>query len=322
MRRTIFIIAICLLGSVHQARSEVTDQRLKDVKQITLLVEELHKDSTYCGVTKDFIREAFMYPASSARFKVVGSSPAVFYINVNTGRAGDDCFSAIDIQLYMYQRVKLQLSNRIVYDDVVLWSTGGILGSDRSTHGQKIREAVEEYTKRFIPQWNLDNKDTNEWLNNYPVSKGNTADPYSGSTLIGRAAGQTDEPSRTGALGAPMDDDSGTLAPLPKRAANETPPPEAASAAVNEQVFVKYRGPVNLAAFACEPVTKSSFIRRVCYDAKNAYMLIDLNGTYYHYCEIDEATVTGLLTAPSMGRFFNASIKRSFDCRTHRVPAY
>jgi hypothetical protein len=51
-------------------------------------------------------------------------------------------------------------------------------------------------------------------------------------------------------------------------------------------------------------------------------MLINRNGTYYHYCEIDDATVTALLTAPSMGRFFNASIKRSFDCRTHRVPAY
>jgi hypothetical protein len=81
-----------------------------------------------------------------------------------------------------------------------------------------------------------------------------------------------------------------------------------------ESVTVKYRGVVNLAPFACEPVTKSSFIRRVCYDAKNAYMLINLNGTYYHYCEIDDATVTALLTAPSMGRFFN--------CRTHRVPAY
>jgi hypothetical protein len=33
----------------------------------------------------------------------------------------------------------------------------------------------------------------------------------------------------------------------------------------------------------------------------NAYMLIDLNGTYYHYCEIDDAPVTALRTAPSMG---------------------
>jgi hypothetical protein len=60
----------------------------------------------------------------------------------------------------------------------------------------------------------------------------------------------------------------------------------------------------------------------VCYDEKNAYMLINLSGTWYRYCEIDPGTVSRLLTAKSMGRFYNASIKGDFDCRTHRVPAY
>jgi hypothetical protein len=47
-----------------------------------------------------------------------------------------------------------------------------------------------------------------------------------------------------------------------------------------------------------------------------------LNGTWYHYCEIDQETVSGLLAADSMGRFYNASIKGQFDRRTHRVPDY
>jgi len=42
------------------------------------------------------------------------------------------------------------------------------------------------------------------------------------------------------------------------------------SAAHAETVEVKYRGPVDLAPFACEAVTRSSFIERVCYDEKNA----------------------------------------------------
>ena len=89
-----------------------------------------------------------------------------------------------------------------------------------------------------------------------------------------------------------------------------------------ETVSVKYRGPVDLAPFACEAVTRSSFIERVCYDAKNSYMLINLRGTWYHYCEIDPGTVSSLLAADSMGQFYNASIKGNFDCRTHRVPAH
>ena len=90
----------------------------------------------------------------------------------------------------------------------------------------------------------------------------------------------------------------------------------------SETVAVKYSGLVDLKTFECQAVTRSSFIQRVCYDRSNEYMLINLSGTYYHYCEIDNATVSALLAAESMGRFYNATVKGRFDCRTHRVPKY
>ena len=87
-----------------------------------------------------------------------------------------------------------------------------------------------------------------------------------------------------------------------------------APSAFAETVYVKYRGMVDLAGFSCTN-TVSSLVQRVCYDARNRYMLIDLNGTFYHYCGIDGGTVSALLNADSKGRFFNASIKGRFDCR-------
>lgn len=89
-----------------------------------------------------------------------------------------------------------------------------------------------------------------------------------------------------------------------------------------EMVCVKYGSCLSLTPFECETITRSSFIERVCYDAANAYMLISLKGVWYHYCEIDQGTVSGLLAAELMGHFYNGSIKGRFDCRTHRVPAY
>lgn len=89
----------------------------------------------------------------------------------------------------------------------------------------------------------------------------------------------------------------------------------------SESVNVKYRGLVDLKPFVCAE-TESSFVKRVCYDRANAYMLISLNGTYYHYCEIDGGTVSSLLSAESKGRYYNASVKGRFDCRVNRVPAY
>jgi hypothetical protein len=93
-----------------------------------------------------------------------------------------------------------------------------------------------------------------------------------------------------------------------------------------ETVDVKYRGVVDLKPFACKDA-KSSFIDRTCYDAKNRYMLIQLKGTWYHYCEMPEAVYAQFIVADSMGRFFNQSIKGSgkdgpFDCRTKRAPTY
>jgi hypothetical protein len=69
-----------------------------------------------------------------------------------------------------------------------------------------------------------------------------------------------------------------------------------ATAATAETVEVKYRGPVDLAPFDCQDITRSSFVRRVCFDAAQSYMLIELGATYYQYCEIDRGTVDGLLS--------------------------
>jgi hypothetical protein len=95
----------------------------------------------------------------------------------------------------------------------------------------------------------------------------------------------------------------------------------------SETVDVKYRGMVDLKPFACTDTPRSSFIQRVCYDKDQSYMLINLRGTYYHYCELPAATFDAFVSAPSMGQFYNQRIKGTgsdgpFDCRTHQVPRY
>ena len=95
-----------------------------------------------------------------------------------------------------------------------------------------------------------------------------------------------------------------------------------ASGATAETIVPKYGEPVPLASFSCSDVTRSSFIKRVCFDKANSYMLIKLKDTYYHYCDIPESTVTALMTADSMGRFFNANVKGNYDCRVNLPPKY
>jgi hypothetical protein len=89
-----------------------------------------------------------------------------------------------------------------------------------------------------------------------------------------------------------------------------------------ETVFVKYRGSVDLSPFDCEWITRSSVVKRLCYDKRERYVIVSLKGTYYHYCEVPPGIVDVWRQADSMGRFYNSQVKGNFDCRVLRVPLY
>ena len=94
-----------------------------------------------------------------------------------------------------------------------------------------------------------------------------------------------------------------------------------------ECVEVKYRDtPVCLDLFVCTQTSQSSFVRTVCYDSAKSYMLINLNGIWYHYCSVDKISVESLLSAQSVGRYYNGHFRSRgpvhgpFDCRDHPAP--
>lgn len=96
-------------------------------------------------------------------------------------------------------------------------------------------------------------------------------------------------------------------------------------AASAETVDVKYHRAVSLDTFACSNIQEGSDVKRICYDKAERYMLIRLKSTYYHYCEIDAATVQSLQGASSKRDFFQQRIRGSgsdgpFDCRTKPIP--
>lgn len=75
-----------------------------------------------------------------------------------------------------------------------------------------------------------------------------------------------------------------------------------------EVVDVRDRGAVDLKPFTCQDITRSSVISRVCYDSESRRMLVQRHAVYRQYCDLPRATVDALLSAPSMGQFFRASI--------------
>jgi KTSC domain len=76
-----------------------------------------------------------------------------------------------------------------------------------------------------------------------------------------------------------------------------------------ETVSVEHRAAVDLKPFVCQDITRSSLVSRVCYDAANRTMIVQLNSAYSQYCGVPEAARDSFLNAPSMGQYYKANIK-------------
>ena len=96
----------------------------------------------------------------------------------------------------------------------------------------------------------------------------------------------------------------------------------AAGTASAERVYVKARGEVDLAPFKCETVTRSANVKRICYDEREAYVLVSLKGIWYHFCGVPPATVASWKKAASTGRYYNDTIRGNFDCSIASAPSY
>ncbi len=90
-------------------------------------------------------------------------------------------------------------------------------------------------------------------------------------------------------------------------------------------VTVKYRNTtVDITAphFEYLDTTGSSFIRGAWYDQGNRYLVINLDGTFYHYCGMPGSVWSGFKRAESFGTYYHQNIKGKYDCRQGNVPQY
>jgi hypothetical protein len=155
------LVAVFSLSLSQHARAQTMDNALRGLDVVRLAIENLDEDSKACGITEDLVRNAFMFPASAAKFKVVhvGASVSVFYINVLTLRTNTpQCISSVTTDLRTYQPVDLKQSNRTVFTIVVLWNKGRVFVSNPNAHAEQVKTAIEGLTKEFVIEWNLDNK--------------------------------------------------------------------------------------------------------------------------------------------------------------------
>jgi len=81
-----------------------------------------------------------------------------------------------------------------------------------------------------------------------------------------------------------------------------------------EYVDVKYGNTVDISEYRDVDTSGSSFMRGGSYDAVDDYLILNLNGTNYNYCDVPEYIVDDLEDASSHGSYYNSNIKGQYDC--------
>jgi hypothetical protein len=95
-----------------------------------------------------------------------------------------------------------------------------------------------------------------------------------------------------------------------------------AQAAMAERVFVKSRGEVDLALFRCANFSRSENVKRLCYDEREAYVLVSLKGIWYHFCGVPPSAVSAWRKNSAPGRYYNDYVREKYECQATEAPTY
>jgi hypothetical protein len=127
---------------------------------MSILIEDLSLYSNECGLTKEGIRNAIMFPLSSTGIKVGVDEPAVFYVNIGTlyFSSPRGCVSSIRVEVRTYQYVTLKFSIENKFVKIDLWGGDAIFSTDRDGHARNVSDKLDELTKKFVTDWNYDNE--------------------------------------------------------------------------------------------------------------------------------------------------------------------
>ena len=281
--------------------SQTLDNVLRWIGSIGI-AESLDPDSEVCKIGKDLIRQAIINIFSSTNLEISDTSSSVFSLRVSTVPPVNSnyCVSSVYAALYHRQQINLDFVNRTVICQVQLWESAELVESRPEEHARRTSKTIEDLAKAFGTAWNLGNKSLDKKIESPgtsvtrptpptaegPGSVAPVSDPLanltkrSPPTSVGSIAeadkAETDKTSKD----SPPNDAVSSPAASSALADSDTPKPDAKTE--TEVVTIKYRGPVSLAPFKCDPVSRSSFVQRVCYDAANSSLLLDLGGTWYY----------------------------------------
>jgi hypothetical protein len=149
-------LAVVILGAVPASA-----QKLKDVRELHVLFQELDDDAITCGLVEDSLDAAVQSPLSQNHVPVGkpwtdGTKrdflPDALSVEVVVLRDGDECIGNVGVD--MLRVVSGPSGNQF---GAAVWSKGILLSGPRSSFSRRVREALDKLTRQWVAQWQQEN---------------------------------------------------------------------------------------------------------------------------------------------------------------------
>lgn len=148
MKRTVIclVLALCFYASsTEMARSQSYSARyLRGLRDFSVLVESINSND--CGVDAGSVETSLRFILAQASITLDSGSSNTLYLNVNVL---PNCSAAsIDLQVQTLGKVSSAQFPILVS----VWQEGALLGGVGNMN-QRVQDAVEEQTKKFVADW-------------------------------------------------------------------------------------------------------------------------------------------------------------------------
>lgn len=165
----IFIFIVCVsLG--REASAQTDEHSLVGLSKIRVLVEELSKGATDCGITRSFIENAVAFPLSLSGIKIVPSTgnegEPTFYVNASIlyNQYASLCIVNVSVQLTDFHPFRpnyYPTSADAPFLKLLLWDEGHLISTGQNGFAQFLGETLNDVAKKFVVDWKIDNQSSN-----------------------------------------------------------------------------------------------------------------------------------------------------------------
>lgn len=125
---------------------------LEGLNQMVLVVERLTEEGAQCNMDRRELADVMQSEIANTGLVLSQTGPTLYLI-INTSRVSEICFSAVDMDVHYFAQVPHPTRAEGAIAEVTLWEDSLIASSELATHGDYIRDLIQDMTADFVDDW-------------------------------------------------------------------------------------------------------------------------------------------------------------------------